>query len=365
MRERSVGMKRYLFAAAVIALTASIVFFSGCSSGGGGGTTRDDSAISGTFTGGYFSIDPPSSYHGDSGYFGLSSDGAGNMLYDEEPDGSYDDDSMTYEAYTDGSLSIVHDSRNNGGYNATGDTAVLADAEVVSDPYINISVIVKDGSGMSDSSFSGDYVSCRFTQDTFDQSVTTTLLSVEAQGDGSDTATILSDSSGGSGAFTITYDIEDNGRADVTIMGSPEEGMIRSDGGFGISMDTDDSDADLAITVFLKKGSGLSEATVNGTYNAVLIGASNDDGWSYWTEYMEISSDGDGSVSAYIVEDSGDDDGKTEVMPITVASDGIISIGGDPMGAVSADGSVFVMADTTYDGGDDTDVWLLIGIRKH
>jgi hypothetical protein len=350
---------------AVLAVT--VMFFTGCGGGGGGpGGARDDSAISGNFTGMYLDIDDPSTTYG-AGYFGVQADGAGTMSQDgdaSDGDDAYDDETQPYQAYTDGTLIIG--SVIQGAYNAAGDTAALADAEVSSSESLTLSMVVKDGSGMAASDFSGDYLAARFEVDTADSSKTTTLMNVTGNGDGTGSYTIVSDSDGstGSGSLPSTMAPSGTGRFTVTTPGGDENGMLRSDGEFWLSVDTDGTDDTLGIMAGLRKGSGLSESTLSGTYTAVMVGDDSEGGWSAWTERLQVTADGAGNLTALVLEDSGDDEGSTYPMTYTVDSQGIISVGDTQMGIVSADGEMFVLADTAYDGTSDTEVFFMVGVKK-
>jgi len=48
----------------------------------------------------------------------------------------------------------------------------------------------------------------------------------------------------------------------------------------------------------------------------------------------------------------------------TVAADGSLAITGVGDGIVSADGSMFVIVDTDWDGSSDDEVQMMIGIKK-
>jgi len=361
-------MRNAPWSAAIVGIVSVGMVFAGCGGGGGSsGPARDDAKVAGEWTMAMLGIDwsASSSPYGWGGYFGLDFDGAGTLDVDEDLDDDYDEDSVPYAAYADGTMTV--DSVNNGVFNAASDTAILSDADVADDEG-SIIMAIKNGSGRTNASFTGDFVACQFGFDWNDKSHWTSRVAVTSAGDGTGTYSILADSSGSSGSGAIAYDMFDaRGRFELTTF--EEEGMLRQDGAVWFMSDysDDDSDNEYSLMVGVKKGSGLDASIFSGTYIAVQIGGDDDDAGSryFWTSRLQIIADGVDTVSYKILEDSGDDAGETGSTGFTVGSDGAMTLTDVGEGIISADGSLFLLVDTDWDpSGDDDDIWMMIGIKK-
>ena len=357
-------MRRYAGVVLVAGLAAVATLVLGCGGGGGSsGPARDDTKVAGTFTMAMVGMEPGATHwNAWPGYSGLEFDGAGTVNRDDDLDGSYDEGSQPYSVYVDGTMVVGGTCK--GILNAAEDTAVLTDSEVSTSDELNLVMAIRDSTGMTVADFNGDYISCQFGIDTSDGSHWTTRLAITGNGNGTANWAILSDSGSGSGSGIINYTTEDSGR--FTQTSDDEYGMLRSDGAVWFLTDEDVSNDNIHLMVSVKKGTGLDESILNGTYILAQLrgqddGAGNTD---FSTARISITADGAGNVSYKVLSDSSGGTGETGNSTYTVDADGALAIEGIGDGIVSSDGSIFVVADTDWDGSSDDEVSMMIGIKE-
>jgi hypothetical protein len=218
-----------------------------------------------------------------------------------------------------------------------------------------------DGDGGTQSAnnlLSGDYqfdLIADSSGDFWNQINTTTF-----DGDGALDSQISYDSEDDSGSFSGTYSVSTDGG--VTLASTDIVGIVSADGMLMAVTDTDPdgTDSDISLGVALKTGSGMSAASLNGTY---IICQVRHDSERVKASRMRFVFDGAGAVSGTILEDS---DGSTGALSgtYTVAANGtleldITGLAKDFEGNVASDGSLILIMDTD----DDGEVLMMVGVK--
>jgi hypothetical protein len=118
------------------------------------------------------------------------------------------------------------------------------------------------------------------------------------------------------------------------------------------------------MTVLIKTGSGLSNATINGDYTAVSYGYSLGEGFDEETSRMSISADGAGNMEIEILSNSNGESGAFEAT-YTVNSDGRIRIVPPDKqfldGTVNGEGNIFTFVNLNT---DDNFIEIGVAIKK-
>jgi hypothetical protein len=293
-----------------------------------------------------------------SGYWvGLSdliSDGLGNGNF-EDLLNTYEflrNGTLTYNVTVDGSLTSTFSTGEvfGGILNAGGDILAAADTDFTDDS-IEFDVAVKTSAGLSNATLSGEYIGVRISD-----GLTTALTQTNFDGQGGGTYQILAASdpslvSSQPSEFTYTVDPA-NGRAAISGGENAADGIVNSDGTVASMVDTSSRGPreDNDMTVLIKAGSGLSNATVNGDYTAVSFGYSLGEGFDEVTSRMSISADGVGNMEITILSNSNGESGSFEAT-YTVNPDGRIRIIPPDKefldGIVNGEGGIFTFVNTS------------------
>ena len=104
-----------------------------------------------------------------------------------------------------------------------------------------------------------------------------------------------------------------------------QAGIVSANGNIFTIVDTDASDGDLSIHVGIKKSSGMSNASLNGTFIMCEYGTDP----NRWTGRIELTFDGNGNGTSVQIDDSNGDANSGSVT-YSVGSDGTLSIDGTP-----------------------------------
>jgi hypothetical protein len=181
--------------------------------------------------------------------------------------------------------------------------------------------------------------------------------------DGSDgyDADISYDSSGDTGASSGTYTVGADGG--VTFAGTDVVGLASADGSIMAVSDTDPDggvDSDISLGMAIKTGSGMSVASLNGTY--IICQVRRDDE-RVKASRMQFTFDGAGAASGSILVDS---DGSTGSFSgtYTVAANGaftmdITGLAKEFEGQAASDGNLLLILDTE----DDGEVLMMVGVK--
>jgi len=120
---------------------------------------------------------------------------------------------------------------------------------------IDMTVLIKTGSGLSNAAINGDYTAVSFgfyLGEGFDEE--TSIMSISADGGGNMEIEVLSSSSGFSDAFEATYTVNSDGRIRIV---TPDkeflDGVVNADGDVFTFVDTGTSDDFIEIAVAIKK----------------------------------------------------------------------------------------------------------------
>lgn len=157
----------------------------------------------------------------------------------------------------------------------------------------------------------------------------TSTFSCECLLDGTLTYSVASDG-------TASFDVEEN-----SVISSFDIGQVSADENYITIVDADASDNFLLYGFGIKKSTGLSNATLNGTY------IMNETGIDYpnpWTMRSRLTFDGNGNGTweALEVSDGSLDSG---AFTYSVSDDGTLSVDSESSGQVGPDGSVFNLGD--------------------
>lgn len=323
--------------------------------------TPVDARLEGEFSGTGFGFDDYFSTW--TGLFETDFDGSGGGSFNDltTSDGFLENGTLTYNLDFDGSLtSTLSDGTVFDGI-LNNDNNILAVADTnFTDQFIEFDVVIKKSTGLSNAILNGEYIGVRIGS--FPSTVLTT---VTFDGAGNGEFQFLAASNGDLDNGKFTYSVGSDG--DVTIEGVAtgdldSEGIVSGDGTVVALVDTGfrGGNEDIDMTVLIKKGSGLSDATIDGDYVAVSYASFTGDGFDEQTTITSISADGVGNMQFEILSNSSDEFGTFETT-YTVDSDGRIRIelpGTEFFdGIVSSNGEIFTFVNT-----DITDDFIEMGV---
>ncbi len=292
-----------------------------------------NSVLSGTYTMCEYGTDPDRW----TGRIELTSDGAGNLTWQQIADSNGDtgSGSGTYSVADDGELTIGGQDAV-GIVSASGNTFILVDTDASNDD-LSLHVGIKQSSGLSNSTLSGTYTICEYGTD---PDRWTGRIEFTSDGAGNLTWQQIADTNGDTGSGSGTYSVADDGG--LTIGGQDAVGIVSASGNTFILVDTDASNDDLSLHVGIKQSTGLSNSVLSGTYTMCEYGTDPD----RWTGRIEFTFDGAGNLTWQQIADSNGDTGSGSGT-YSVADDGELTINGqDAIGIVSADGNTFILVDT-------------------
>jgi len=216
----------------------------------------------------------------------------------------------------------------------------------------------KKGNGMDNATLQGGYV---FTE-LHDASVSTTptiatrRLLLNFNGNGGVAYTTLADSTGGTASGSEAYSVLNDGT--LTFPGA--SGFVSLDGEVIMAVDTTVADPavddDIYLGVGVRKGANMRNANLHGEFVYYEMGYEA----LTWTSRSVYTFNGKGGGTMVRTADS---DGQTFTTPerlsYHVATDGTVSIGGQVLGTLSANGQYLVLADTDW---HDANLGIFMGI---
>ncbi len=189
---------------------------------------------------------------------------------------------------------------------------------------------------LSNATLNGTYISSLYSD--ISGATVTKLKEITFDGAGGFSFVDLARSDTRSATGSGTYSVASDGTVTTNI---GVVGIVSSDGNIFSLSDTDASDSQIEFALGLKKGASLSNASLNGGYSVSKL---MDDGWGVGS-LLDMSFDGAGNVTGTTILSSDGHLG-TGTSTYSVATDGAITLDLDPMGFVSADGKMFITADT-------------------
>ena len=258
---------------------------------------------------------------------------------------------LTYGLRYDSSLSatLSNGTSFNGILNADNTILAVADTDWEDDS-IEMDVVLKKSTGLSNAILNGEYIGVRISSDP-----STALFTVTSHGDSTGEFKFLAASNNNLSSGAFAYSVGSDGEA--TIVGIQtgavsSEGIVSGDGTVVSLVDTDfrGGNEDIDLTVLVKTESGLSNSTLNGEYTAVSFGYDFfGEGYNAVTTVMSITSDGVGNMVFKVLSDSNGDSGLFEAT-YSVGSNGRITINlpNDEVyeGIISGNGEVFTFVNT-------------------
>lgn len=351
-----------------------------------------------TYTAGMEMPNPTGFY---AGLVTFSFDGAGGFTFDsdENDDGVTTSDmgSGTYSVTPSGTVTADFGDGNEAFGQLVGDGSVVVAGQVTAEEDPEIAVMIpKDGTGLTDADLDGEYFYVAYSNDSSAGQPTAPAagseipapLGFEAEVgtfdfDGAGMVTITTEFNNEDGSitgteepFTVTYTVGATG--DIVIDGVP--GVMRGDGEILILSETvPDEDPNIIIAV-RKRTTPYTATELQGTFGfayfqhdpeedqplAPMNGVAIPSPLGFVSEFGALSFDVDtytGSVTRNIdgnieTEDFGPD-------PYALDTDGFVTLDGDPIGFMSADGSILLFSGMEEDDmEDDESPSIFIGVRQ-
>lgn len=289
--------------------------------------------------------------------------------------------SNTYTLTSDGTLTFGDGTP---GYVSADDETAIYTEKIPedSDQETGISVALKAGSGLSATNLDGRYSLVRFSSDHGGEDSGAVFTSgvgyVDFDGAGNVSITITSIVNGqpSGEAFDLgtssgTYTVDPDG--EVTLSDG-SDGYVSANGNIVTWSDKipEDSNEGTGITIALKEGSGLSNASLNGRYSCVRfssdhggadagaeftsgIGYIEFDGMGNFTETITATANGQSSGEAFAAG--------TSSGTYSVAPNGEVTFNDGTTGYVSSDGGIFIWANTIQDSYEETG--LAMGLKTN
>lgn len=214
------------------------------------------------------------------------------------------------------------------------------------------------GGEINSARLSGSYFLAEFGNETTPSGLPWTASgSLAADGQGASTYQVNQISRGTTGTLSFPYSVTAQGLLSIGSGAAMNTGQLSADGQYFHLLDTDKTDQDVIMRVGIKKATGLSTSTLSGEYEVYSLGG-NLDG-SIRTIRMKLAADGHGAGIWTVLAHS---DGNLEAgnAAYAVVADGGLTLDG-MAGQVSADGSVFLVADTSNPNGT---IQIMIGVKK-
>ena len=185
---------------------------------------------------------------------------------------------------------------------------------------------------LTNTDLNGNYIAILQEADTDDKLDFGCRLLLNFKGNGKGTIQFLECNNSNTGSDSFTYNVNSDGT--FTIAGSdPIHGIITEDGEIGTLSVIEEPVDDVTLFVFVKKSSGMSNASIIGSYIAVTQETDGD------ASRTLLTFDGQGNGIAKTLENQ---NGKTysESFTYNVSSDGTFSVTNSGHGIISADGEM-------------------------
>lgn len=214
------------------------------------------------------------------------------------------------------------------------------------------------GGDINSARLSGSYFLAEFGNETTSSGLPWTARgNLTADGQGASIYQVNQISRGTTGTLNFPYSVTAQSLLSIGSGAAMSTGQLSADGQYFHLLDSDKTDQDVILRVGIKKAVGLSSSTLSGEYEVYSLGG-NLDG-SIRTIRMKLAADGHGAGIWTVLAHS---DGNLEAgnAAYAVVADGGLTLDG-MAGQVSADGSVFLVADTNNPNGD---IQIMIGVKK-
>ncbi|RMG97633.1 MAG: hypothetical protein D6706_08280, partial [Chloroflexi bacterium] len=299
--------------------------------------------------------------------FEVRYDGAGNFNYQElssSTGGALNSGSGTYSVAADGTLTTSMGDV--GVVAADGNSFTTVDTDP-SDNAVAIFVGVKKGAGLSNAVLNGTYTVGAIKDDAVNLTqgghTVANRFKVTFDGSGNFSVNVIESSDGSSYSDSGTYSVEPDGTLTLNFSGYLRVGIVSVDGKTLAFADTDATDNEVGLYYGIKNGTGLSDATLNGTY---VVNLFMDDrvglvqGGDSITTRMEIYFDGSGNTTFTEISTSTGNI-ETGSGSYSITADGGLIINGKFNGIVNSDGNSFTFSDTD---ASDNDVAFFVGLKK-
>lgn len=294
--------------------------------------------------------------------FDCELDGIDTINVDTDRDGDFSDEITFYEVDADGTMRI------SGGPEGvfSQDENMLAFTAADLPDQLDLSISLREGTGMNIDTFDGPYLVTKFAVNTSTNVAHTYTVVADKTGYGLGLFRIMQSSNppAVSVISPFSYTVEDNGN--ITFVDSNEDGTIAGDGSFFMAADTDATNNIESIMIAMNTTTGMTQASLQGEYIANLVGRNLATG-DYWTARILATFDGVGIARYEFLAHSSGAGGLTGYMPYVVSDAGVLIVQVPPSipveyGMVSSDGSMFSVVDTDTSDGQ---IYLMIGIKKH
>ncbi|PLX72393.1 MAG: hypothetical protein C0615_12075, partial [Desulfuromonas sp.] len=293
----------------------------------------------------------------------LSMDGTVRGLYQglsSSTGGGNESGHWYYDPAYDSSFSVIYEN-DLGQLSESGNALIISNTDTA-DNAISLMVGGKLSSGMGLSSLVGNYIWGEFVNisgGAYPLDPSTKLMSLNFNDQtGLVHYSSIDDSRGDTDEGDAPYAVADDGSL---VMG-PGEGFVTPDGELLMSIDTAD-DPDISLGLAVRQGAGMSTASLNGEFFFARIAGHFVDQASPFTSttHMILTFDGIGTMT---YEKVGDSLGESEngLFPYSVASDGAVTIDGEPFGTVSSNGEYLLVVDA--DKLPDDAIEFGLGIKK-
>ena len=271
---------------------------------------------------------------------------------------------FTYSVALDGTMeqeSTLPDGSDSSGMgivNGDGSVAAGIDREP-DDDQAGLELLMRKSTGMSNASLTGEYVSVGFHSDANGAEPGAGVTATTFDGSGNGTFELVIHSSFDPVTIPFSYVVSSDGTfthnytlPDETV--SSGKGIAGADGSILFSVDSDPADGIVGIEVAIKKSSGMSNASVKGTYvsvgyhsNAAGTLAGTDEGIMIF----------DGAGNGMIIYEGGSLFPSPLTIPFTysVSDDGTITHSYQVPGNTASSGTGIVSADGTMIASTDND----------
>ena len=214
------------------------------------------------------------------------------------------------------------------------------------------------GGDINSARLSGSYFLAEFGNETTPSGFPWTARgSLAADGQGASTYQVNQISRGTTGTLNFPYSVTAQGLLSIGSGAAMNTGQLSADGQYFHLLDTDKTDQDVILRVGIKKTTALSNSTLSGEYEVYSLGG-NLDG-AIGTIRMKLAADGQGA-GTWTVFAHTDSNLAAGNATYAVVADGGLTLNG-MAGHLSADGSVFLVADTNNLNGT---IQIMIGVKK-
>ncbi len=370
---------KFGLAGAMVAVLFALFLVAGCGGsssssddgGSGSGSTDYNSRLDGTFA--TASFEPNLDASGDLDDCDAN---GGDLVSNGDGTGTMGGDDFTYEMASDNTFDLTASgSTDKGLLNPDGNFLASIDTDE-SDSGISLAVALKtDSISLGDDDVNGDWTVFQIRYNSDDGRIHTSALKMEfTDGTGTHTATATplldSDSGAGGSDITASYTVGSDGQMTLPAFGL--SGYMDSSR-FVLVDDDPAGDNEVKIMIGIKRGSGLSNASLKGDYQMMRIEADASDSWTVHADLNfkgDEDSSGNGTFDGTIVKVSdGSVTAGTAVSGTYAVVDsgtGVIAVSGgsSDYSALSSDGEILVACDATTGTGDD-EVALIICVKKH